>query len=477
MVDLKVHTRYAPSPTGDPHIGNIRTALFAYLYARHMGGKFSLRIEDTDKSREIAGSVDRIKESLAWLGITYDGEPVFQSHRLPLYKKAAQQLLEQGHAYYCFCSAERLTEVREAQAKQGQPPMYNKHCRTIPAKEAAKRAGVQAHVIRLAVPEVGDTVVSDFLRGDVTFSNHTIDDQVLLKSDGFPTYHLAVVVDDHDLAITHVMRGEDWLPSAPKHVLLYQYFGWPMPVFLHLSLIVGTDKKKLSKRLGDMSLLAYRGQGFTPLAIINFLVRLGFTPHDDRKLYTLEELAKEFTIEGLHKNPAVFDIEKLHWFNRLTKEQAQDDQGELIQAITKLLQEHNIASAPPTETQYVFIREAAKRIDTVTEAEPMLAYLWQEPTALPVAGILQHHTKDDVDAVLTQAKAAIAAIDPWDEVSIGNAIRQTQRELMSWASKDYYQLLTAALTGSTTAPPLFASILLLGKETCLQRLMAAILKD
>lgn len=469
-----VRTRFAPSPTGDPHIGNIRTALFAYLYARHANGNFILRIEDTDKAREVPKSIDRIKEGLLWFGMQWDEGPILQSGRLPLYQKIALQLVAQGNAYYCFCSPERLTQLREEQAKEGKPPMYDKKCFAIPPEEAQVRAKTEAYVIRLQVPQTGETKVTDFLRGDITFKNNTIDDQVLLKSDGYPTYHLAVVVDDHDMAITHIIRGDEWIPSTPKHVLLYQFLQWDLPVFVHLPLIVGKDKKKLSKRTGDTSLLHYKTQGYTALSLINFLVRLGFTPKDDRKLYTLDELVAEFTIDRLHKNPAIFDVEKLNWFNRLAKEQQGDTGTTLQEAATRVLQEHGIIKTPPADSEYHFVKEAVKRADTISQVEPLLSYFWQETVTPPLETMSPVFPAAQQRAVLEAIRTSLTGITEWDEQRIGNTVRELAKATATGASKDFYQLLTMVITGSIAAPPLFASIALLGKDRVLNRINTAI---
>lgn len=470
----KIRTRFAPSPTGDPHIGNIRTALYAYLFARHEHGSFILRIEDTDKAREVPGSIDRIQESLRWLGLQWDEGPILQSLRLPLYKKHAETLIEKGYAYYCFCSTERLEALRKEQVQNGLPPMYNKHCRTFDTKEAKKRAQKEPHVIRLKIPEAGETVVHDVIRGRVTFQNNTVDDQVLLKSDGYPTYHLAVVVDDHDMNISHVIRAEDWLPSTPKHSLLYKYFDWDLPIFAHLSLIIGADKKKLSKRLGDMSLLSYKQQGYTPLAIINFLARLGFSPQEDRKLYTLEELAKEFSLQRLHKNPAIFDLEKLNWFNRLAKEQGQDSGGDLMEATKQTLQEHVVVSNPLTEVQYQFIKEAVKRIETVSDIENVLGYLWEEKPSMQFDLLSSTRSRDQKKDLLHSMYDVLQKIDDWQEHTIGNELRELAKSQKNVSSKDFYQLVTFAVTGSITSPPLFGSLWLLGKKNSLARIRKAI---
>ncbi len=324
-------TRFAPSPTGELHIGNIRTALFAWAYARSQNGWFFLRIEDTDKARELEGAVDAILESLEWLGIYFnkvseykkiiqDEEPrgkydgiVFQSRRLAIYKKHAEILLKKGHAYICACSQERLLKLRENQAKSGQPTMYDGFCRE--KNLSISKDG--ACVIRMKMPRKGATTFNDIIRGLVSFENKLIDDQILLKSDGFPTYHLANVVDDYTMDITHVIRGEDWLSSTPKHIALYQFFGWNPPHFAHLPMILGHDRTKLSKRHGAVSVLEYKRQGYAGDAFFNYLALLGWNPGDNRELFDHDSFIKEFTLERVQKSPAIFDVEKLRWMSGL----------------------------------------------------------------------------------------------------------------------------------------------------------------
>ena len=283
---MSVRTRFAPSPTGDPHIGNIRSALFAWLFARHKQGEFIIRIEDTDRERSVEGSVDRIKESLEFLGLDYDegldkgGEygPYVQSERQDLYKKHAQQLVDEDKAYHCFCSPERLDEMRKEQQKNKQAPKYDRKCLQLSEAEIKEKlAAGEPHVIRFEVPE-GITAFKDVVRGKVSIKNDTLDDQVILKSDGFPTYHLAVIVDDHLMKISHIIRAEEWLPSTPKHILLYQAFNWDVPEYVHLPMILGSDKKKLSKRHGAVSFLDYRDRGYLPEALVNFMAFLGWNP-------------------------------------------------------------------------------------------------------------------------------------------------------------------------------------------------------
>ena len=328
-----VRVRFAPSPTGLLHIGGLRTALYNEFYALRHGGTFILRIEDTDRTRYVEGSVESLLRTLKRCGITPaegpylaadgtlaqrgDHGPYVQSERLQIYKEHVEKLLASGNAYHCFCTPERLEQVKLGQSAAKLPVMYDKHCRGLNAGELqAELAKGAPHVVRLKVPVEGVTVFSDLIRGPVEFENALIDDQVLLKSDGFPTYHLANVVDDHLMAITHVIRGEEWLPSTPKHILLYAAFGWNAPSFAHLPLLLNSDRSKLSKRQGDVAAEDYLDKGYLPEAMVNFIALLGWNPSGDREIYAKEELAKEFAIEKVNKSGAVFNRDKLDWLNR-----------------------------------------------------------------------------------------------------------------------------------------------------------------
>ncbi|MBU1878275.1 MAG: glutamate--tRNA ligase, partial [Chloroflexi bacterium] len=308
-----VRVRFAPSPTGSPHVGNIRSALFTWLYARHTGGKFILRVEDTDQKRESATGLQDILDSLSWLGLNWDEGPdvggpygpYIQSQRLELYQKYAQQLLDSGHAYRCYCTPERLTALRQEQIKRKDSHVgYDRHCRFLSDAERAElEASGAPSVIRLAVPLEGQTSFHDLIHGDIAIDNALVDDQVLLKTDGFPTYHLAVVVDDHHMRISHVTRGEEWLPSAPKHILLYDAFGWTPPVFCHLPRVLGPDHKKLGKRHGATSVLAFRDMGYLPEALLNFLALVGWSYDDQTEIFSREELIRVFSLDKISAGP------------------------------------------------------------------------------------------------------------------------------------------------------------------------------
>ncbi len=328
-----IRTRFAPSPTGYLHVGGLRTALYCYLFAKANGGKFLLRIEDTDQERFVEGAIENLIKTLDWVGLTNDegpyldekgavqqkGEagPYIQSQRFDLYKKYANELVEKGHAYYCFCTRERLDELRKKQESLKQATMYDRECCKIPLAEARKRAEAgEPHVIRQKIPnEI--LKFKDLIRGNVQFEGKSIDDQVLIKSDGFPTYHLANVVDDHLMEISHVIRGEEWLPSTPKHIFLYKAFGWNPPEFAHIPLLLNEDRSKLSKRQGDVAVEDYIKKGYIKESIINFAAFLGWHPGagEENEIYTLTELEQKFSLDRVHKAGAVFNIEKLDWYN------------------------------------------------------------------------------------------------------------------------------------------------------------------
>jgi len=323
---MSPRVRFAPSPTGYLHVGGLRTCLFNFLFAKNQGGKLILRFEDTDQSRKVADAEENLLRSLEWAGITFDESPVaggdfgpyVQSERLDIYKTHVDQLVSQGDAYPCFCSSEELTAMRDEQIKRKRPPRYDGRCRKLSKEEVQTRIDAKvAHVIRMKIiHSKGDYQVKDMVRGHVNFSPTQIDDQVILKTDGFPTYHLACVVDDHLMQITHVIRGEEWLPSTPKHLQLYEYFGWEPPEFAHLPLLLNADRSKLSKRQGDVATEDFRDKGYLPQGLVNFVALLGWNPGDEREIFSHEELIKEFSMERVGKAGSVFDQQKLGWMNQ-----------------------------------------------------------------------------------------------------------------------------------------------------------------
>ena len=352
---MKIRTRFAPSPTGYMHVGNLRTALYAYLLAKHDGGDFILRIEDTDQERYVDGAVELIYKALADTGLKHDegpdagGEygPYIQSERRELYKKYALELVEKGEAYYCFCDKERLDRVRAEQEAKKMPPKYDGHCKNLSKEEIEEklRSGVP-YVIRQKIPQTGTTSFEDEVFGTITAPNDTLDDNVLLKSDGLPTYNFANVVDDHLMNITHVIRGSEYLSSTPKYNLLYKAFGWEIPKYVHCSPVMRDAQKKLSKREGDASFEDFVGKGYLKEAVLNYIALLGWSPGDDREIMTLEEMVEAFSVKGISKSPAIFDINKLNWLN-----------GEYIRKMT--LEQFNEAAMP-------YYKKAVKRdVDTM----------------------------------------------------------------------------------------------------------------
>lgn len=326
-----IRDRFAPSPTGNVHVGSLRTALYNYLFAKKNNGQFLLRLEDTDRTRYEEGAVENLLDALMVTGVVPDeglfeedgkiiqkGDcgPYIQSERLDIYKKYIDQLLENGQAYYCFCTKERLDEVREKQKAAGETPRYDGHCRNLPREEVEARvAAGEPYVIRLKLPEDHVVAFDDAVRGRIEINTNDLDDQVLIKTDGFPTYHFAVVVDDHLMGITHVIRGEEWLPSTPKHVYLYECFGWEQPQYVHLSNILNDDHKKLSKRQGDVSVGDFLKKGYLPEALINFLALLGWSPENEQEIFSMDELIEAFDLSRINKSGAVFDRAKLDWMN------------------------------------------------------------------------------------------------------------------------------------------------------------------
>lgn len=320
----RVRVRFAPSPTGFLHVGGLRTALFNYLFARKNEGVFVLRIEDTDRSRYVEGAVEGLIDTLYWAGLTYDEGPgkggphgpYIQSQRIDVYRAHVSQLLEGGKGYRCFCTPERLEEMRKEFERRKISPKYDRTCLRLSAEEVRRNLdGGKPFVIRMKIPEARTVAFDDLIRGRVEFLSDRLDDQVLMKSDGYPTYHLANVVDDHLMGISHVIRGEEWISSTPKHILLYEYFGWEIPKFAHLPLLLNPDRSKLSKRQGDVAVEEYREKGFLPEALVNFVALLGWNPGDQREVFTLEQLVQEFSLERVGKAGAIFNLEKLKWLN------------------------------------------------------------------------------------------------------------------------------------------------------------------
>jgi glutamyl-tRNA synthetase len=483
---VNVRTRYAPSPTGDPHIGNIRTALFSWALARANGGQFLLRIEDTDRNRLVETSVQAIFDSLRWLGIDWDEGPdvggmhgpYLQSQRLPLYQRMAMALVEQGHAYRCFCPPERLDQLRAAQARAGQPPGYDGLCRDILPAESEARARHEKFVIRFKMKRAGKTVLKDLVRGDVVFENALQDDFVALKSDGYPTYHLGVVVDDTEMEITHAIRGDEWISSAPKHLQLYEALGWEPPAFAHLPLILGPDHKKLSKRQGDVSLLDYRRKGYLPEAIINFLAFLGWSLDDRTSIISVEDLERNFSLERVVPNPAVFDLDRLDYLNgyyirampeaRWREAIAEWCERLLPASVPRPIAPDLVAAVSP------LLRERVARLE---EIPPQVEFLFgfDAPDYPPEA--LGEKVGGDFALVMRVLDSALLALDAigeedWSVERVEAAIRGLE-EPVGLKPRKFVPVLYVAEMGRPQGIPLFDSLVLLGRERALHRLRKA----
>lgn len=472
-----IRTRFAPSPTGFLHVGGLRTALYNYLFAKQNNGQFVLRIEDTDQRRKVAGAVENLIATLDWAGVKPDegpqlgGEfgPYVQSERLDLYRKHARELLEKGHAYYCFCSAERLQQLKEWQTAQKIPPRYDNHCRNLSAAEVQRRlAAGEEHVIRLKVPSEGTVMVSDLIRGQVTFPVGQIDDQVLIKSDGFPTYHLANVIDDHFMQISHVIRGEEWLPSTPKHVLLYHYFGWELPQFAHLSLLLNPDKSKLSKRQGDVAVEDYHKKGFLPQALINFLALLGWNPGDEREIFSMNELIKEFSLERVGRSGAIFNVEKLQWMNALYIRNLQP--GELLKAARPYLPETDEWNDEKILAALVTVKDG---LTALTDIPQKVAFFFTPKLSYNAPDIQEFLAAPAAVAVLTALIPLVQVETNFNGDIFVALVKNVQKET-GIKGKPLWMAVRAALTGESHGPEIHHITGVLDRETCLSRLAAAL---
>ncbi|HEY7802496.1 MAG TPA: glutamate--tRNA ligase [Dehalococcoidia bacterium] len=484
---MDVRTRYAPSPTGVPHVGNIRTALFDWLLARHLGGKFIVRVEDTDRTRYVPESVAGIAESLLWLGLDWDEGldkggpygPYTQSERLPLYRAAADRLLAQGDAYECWCSSERLDAVRAEQSRLKQPPRYDRRCRDDAGRAESRReaeAEGRGCVVRFKTPDTGSVSLDDPIHGTLTFDLSTIDDFILLKSDGFPVYALAYIVDDEAMRISHVLRGDEWIPSVPRHMLVYRSLDIPPPVIAHLPRILGPDGAKLSKRHGATSVFEYRDQGYLPDALFNFLGLIGWSLDDKTEIISRAQFIEHFTLDRVVKNPAMFNIEKLTWMNGVyIREMPEPD---LVETFAEWLDRGLPASVPrPVDRALVgriapLIRE---RVKLLTEVVEYSDFFFVDPLSYATEELLGKAFASRPAEAATALERAIVAVDAlgdWTHDALEAVLRTLASELELKAG-DLFSLVRVAVTGRRVTPPLFESMEILGRDRCLARLQHA----
>jgi len=476
--------RFAPSPTGYPHVGNIRTALFNWLFARHSGGSFIVRIEDTDVARKVEDALESILGGLKWLGLDWDEgpgvggdyEPYFQSQRLSLYREAAERLIRQGDAYYCYCSSQRLKEMREEQARRKQPPGYDRRCRDLSeAERVQKEAEGITPVVRFKTPLEGRTGFNDLIWGEVVFEHSTIDDLVLLKSDGYPTYHLANVVDDHLMEISHVLRAEEWLSSTPRHLLMYQALGFEPPQFAHLPMILGDDRAKLSKRHGSVSITEYREQGYLPETMVNFLALLGWSLDDKTEIFSLAELVANFSLERVSRTGAIFNQDKLNWMNgAYIRSLALDD----FTRRTLPFLENGLPAGVRRPLSIDYVRQVMpliqERARTLAEVPELTAFFFTgELDYEPGLLIVKKMDRESSVQALEAARQRLSPLQAFDTVSLEAVLRPLAAEL-ELKTGQLFGTLRVAVTGRTVAPPLFETMSVLAKERSLERVGAAL---
>ncbi len=484
---MSVRTRFAPSPTGYLHVGGLRTALYNYLFAKRHGGAFLLRVEDTDRTRYVPGAVESLIRVLDRMGLGYDEGPMLeegrvtqrgdrgpyiQSERTDLYQEHARLLLEKGAAYRCFCSSDRLESVRSQQELAKLPTKYDRTClRLTPEEIESKRSANEPHVIRLRIPD-GETVFTDLIRGAITIQNSEVDDQVLLKSDGFPTYHLANVVDDHLMEITHVIRGEEWLSSVPKHLALYHAFGWTPPAFAHLPLILNPDRSKLSKRQGDVAVEDYLARGYLPEALLNFVALLGFNPKADQELYDLRELAELFDIERVNKSGALFAREKLDWMNgAYIRKKTADELVELcrpfVSASGQTVEETAFKKICTVEQErLVLLSDMVEKVKAYGELPdyPASLLVWKKSSAEDARTELSA-----IRPVLQALPAETFSTIPLLDEAIRRYIEESGRQNgpVLWP-------LRVALSGASASPSPFELLWVLGREEADRRIEEAL---
>lgn len=474
---MSIRVRYAPSPTGAPHIGNIRTALYNYLLAQKMDGTFILRIEDSDQNRLVQGSDSVIIATLKALGMDFDEGPTYQSHFLQRYNDAAKELISRSRAYYCFCAPERLENVRKEQEGRGEPTRYDGTCKSIPPHEAEKRSDNEPHVIRFAVEKGKSVTFKDLIHGDIEFNSDTVDDFVIIKSDGYPTYHLAATYDDHLMKISHVIRGDEWISSTPKHLMLYSAFGFEPPLFAHLPVILGTDKTKLSKRHGAMSAMEYINQGYLPDALLNFIALLGWNPGTDQEIFSKQELIMAFSLERVHSSPAVFDQHKLDWVNQQHIKKLSDDA--LITHIKEYHATAGIENGKITNWQALIppIRERIKKFSDFNSDEwlfmsDMFGAKKDTPSYEKTLLIPAQSDKETTEKALTLCNSVWGSVGEgeWDAHTLEKKLLNHGSDL---SKQELLWPVRVAISGQKNSPPIWDMAASLGRGESLRRIEGA----
>jgi glutamyl-tRNA synthetase len=472
----KIRTRFAPSPTGFLHIGGLRTALFNYLFAKQNNGEFILRIEDTDQQRLVEGAAEALLETLDQLGLKPDGKVEHQSQRLNFYKKAADKLLKKNLAYPCFCSSERLDKLRQEQQANKQVPKYDGHCRHLSKEEVEQRLKSvgDKHVIRFKIPEDKIVEAEDIVYGKISVKSADLDDFVLIKTDNYPTYHLANIVDDYTMGISHVIRGEEWLPSFPKHVLLYQALGYPMPQFVHLPLLLNPDKSKLSKRQGDVAVEDFLAKGYLPEALINYVTLLGWNPGNDQELFLINQLIEQFSLEKINKAGAVFDVNKLNWFNAEYIRRIIAEAGERYQQLIKQAQMYLKKHEDRAED---ILKLFGSRINHLSEISDLGNFLFELPKYSSDMLVFKKSDQQKTNQGLSLSLGSLAKIntDDWQ-------LKKLNQTLEDIAGKhgltpgDIFWPVRVALSGQEKSPSPSEILETLGKEESLNRIKLAINK-
>ena len=481
MINETPRVRFAPSPTGYLHVGGLRTALYNYLFAKRNNGTFVLRIEDTDRNRFVEGAVENLIKALKWAGLDFDegpetgGDfgPYMQSQRLDIYKKYADELIEKGKAYYCFCTPERLKALKEEQEKQKLPQAkYDKLCLHLTKKEVEnKLASGIPKVVRLNVEENHTIKFDDIIREHVEFESNNVDDQVLIKSDGYPTYHLANVVDDHLMKITHVIRGEEWLSSTPKHVLLYDAFDWERPIFAHLPLLLNPDRSKLSKRQGDVAVEDYRDKGFLKDALVNFVALLGWNAGDDREFYYIDELIKSFSLERVNKAGAVFDLQKLNWLN--AEHLRMKSNEDLVSLLKEEIKKSKFIDQNFSDNFLSLIIDAMKeRVSFVKEFIDTCTYFYEVPSEYEQKSV-EKNWKPETPEHLNKLKEEFASLNNPTKEDFETALSKVSEELNVGKGKLIHPL-RLTVSGQSTGPGMFDLLFILGKDEVVKRIEAAI---
>lgn len=485
---MSVRVRFAPSPTGFVHIGSLRTALYNYLFAKRMGGEYILRVEDTDRTRIVDGAIENMLEAMAWAGvnhtegvvlgenkeITQVGEygPYIQSERLDIYKDYIQQLLDSGKAYYCFCSKERLDEVREKQKEAGETPKYDGNCRNLSKEEVeAKLAAGEEYVIRLKLPENHVIKFTDLVRGETEFNTDELDDQVLIKTDGFPTYHFAVVIDDHLMKITHVIRGEEWISSTPKHVYLYEAFGWEAPTFVHLPNILNKEKKKLSKRHGDVAVEDFKKKGYLPEGLVNYVALVGWSPDDNQELFTMKELEEHFSIERVSKSGGVFDTDKLNWVNQHYIKDASDEY--ITDLAIPFLIEAGYITEEDAKNRYDFVKDMVsvvkEKLQYVKEVTEHVNIFFGDKVELETEECREFLKLEHIPTLINALEEKIGAADEINEEAFKAMLKEIQKE-HGIKGKNLFMGTRIILTGQMHGPDLPKAAAVIGKNMCLNRI-------